>query len=281
MTKLGNKGSKKSAAWRKTRTPAALRTAGRKMVSRSQVAFKQQRSQLGGNWLGNSNRNQGTRGLSYEFSQRKQDTKGKIKFSSFFAPSSRYAQAEIIEIGLLIRKRWVGGLIGRKGKTLWMIRDKSNGANIDFGKDEIVVDRSMNKKWEQSPWPGTQKEKYVVCAISGSKAQAVGAAQGVAEQISKATQSSFCKLEFLVPASYIGVFIGKKGANLKQMRGPMSEGVSINIRDEPILLGTSRTKLCTLFGPAEGMMKTIERAANWLGDISLRVQMDRIAEQPL
>merc|ERR1719283_277887 len=141
-------------------------------------------------------------------------------FSSYFAPSNYGSQqSNIVELGLLIRKHLVGGLIGKKGKTIWMIRDKSNGANIDFGSDDLILDRSKDKKWELSPWPALEKEKYCVCAISGSKDQASAAAVAVAEQLAKAAQSSDYRLEFLVPESYIGAFIGKKGTNLQQMKG--------------------------------------------------------------
>jgi len=162
-----------------------------------------------------------------------------------------------------------------------MIRDKSNGANIDFGNDDLIIDRSKDTKWQQSPWPEHDKEKYCVCAISGSKDQASDAAIAIAEQLAKSAQSSDYRLEFLVPESYIGAFIGKKGANLKEMKGDPGNGVSINIRDEPISLGDNKVSLCTLFGPSEAMETTIGRTARWLGDISIRVQMDRDAQQPL
>jgi len=259
-------------------------TANRKFAPRSRPAFKRQQwSQNGGGWRGNNNRDQASYGLSYQYSQQKGQAQATSSFSSFFAPSkSSFEQSKIVELGLLVRKHWVGGLIGKKGKTIWMIRDKSNGANIDFGNDDLLMDRSKDKKWDQSPWPQLEKEKYCVCAISGSKDQASDAAVAVAEQLAKAAQSSEYKLEFLIPNAYVGAFIGKKGANLNQMKGPAGNGVSINIRDEPISLGGNKVTLCTLFGPSEAMQKTIDRAARWLGEISIKVQMDRQSSpQPL
>merc|ERR550534_487500 len=254
---------------------AAKWVTSRKFAPGSRPAFKQQqRGQNGGGWRGNNNRNDF--GLSYESSQQKRGMQtSTANFSSFFAPSSNSAaQPTVVELGLLVRKHWVGGLIGKKGKTIWMIRDKSNGANIDFGDDDLIVDRSNDKKWEQSPWPEHEKEKYCVCAISGSKDQASDAAVAIAEQLAKAAQSADYRLEFLIPDTYVGSFIGKKGANLKQMKGD-AKNVSINIRDEPISLGGNKVTLCTLFGPCNAMKKTIDRAARWLGDISLKVQMER------
>jgi len=273
--------SAKSAGRSKTAV-AVKRAAGMKIAPRSKPRFKQQRwNQNGGRWSGNNNRDQGSLRLSYQNSQQKRTAQASNDFSSFFAPSnSTIEQPKVVELGLLIRKHWVGGLIGKKGKTIWMIRDKSNGANIDFGSDDLVIDRSKDKKWEQSPWPEVEKEKYCVCAISGSKQQATDAALAIAEQVAKGAQSPDYRLEFLIPEAYVGAFIGKKGANLKEMRGPAGN-VSINIRDEPIVLGTNKVTVCTLFGPAGEVGKTIERAAKWLGDISIRVQMDRDQGQPL
>jgi len=267
----------------KNQTASKWTGGGRKIAQRSQTSFKQQNwSQnggRGGRWRGNNNRNQGQYGLSYQSSQQKSGAQASSSFSSFFAPSrSTFEQPKFVELGLLIRKHWVGGLIGKKGKTIWMIRDKSNGANIDFGNDDLVIDRSNDKKWNQSPWPQQDKEKFCVCAISGSKEQASAAAIAIAEQLAKSAQSSDYRLEFLIPEAYVGTFIGKKGTNLKQMKGPAGNGVSINIRDEPITLGGNKVTLCTLFGPAGEVGETIERAAKWLGDISIRVQVERDAQ---
>lgn len=261
-----------SAAQRKFSGPAATR--GRKFASGGAPRFQQLQRRDGQSW-GRNNRD-----LSYQASQQKRASPGTSSFSSFFAPSkSQYEQPRVVELGLLIRKHWVGGLIGKKGRTIWEIRNRSNGANIDFGNDDILIDRSKDRKWNQSPWPESEHEKFTVCAISGSKEQATEAAKVIAEQVAEAAQSSDYRLEFLIPSSYVGIFIGRKGTNIQQMKGSDDSGVSINIRDQPILLGNNETTLCTLFGPAESMKKTVEAAANWLGDISIRVQMDRDAEQ--
>jgi len=263
--------------------PGANKGSTRKFAPRSQPGFKQQGNQNAGGWRGNNNRNQASYGLSYQYSQQKDQAQSSGNFSSFFAPSANsFEQSKIVELGLLVRKHWVGGLIGKKGKTIWMIRDKSNGANIDFGSDDLILDRSKDKKWELSPWPALEKEKYCVCAISGSKDQASAAAVAIAEQLAKAAQSSEYRLEFLIPDNYVGSFIGKKGTNLQQMKGDAGSSISINIRDEPISLGGNKVTLCTLFGPSEDMQKTIDRAARWLGDISIKVQTERQQEpQPL
>lgn len=268
MTKI-KKISPKSSAVNKTPAVAAKKIPGAKGAPRGKPAFKWPQKRQGGGW---NNRDRDSWGLSYEVSQQRSRGSGISDFSSYFAPSnSGSQQSTIVELGLLIPKHLVGGLIGKKGKTIWMIRDKSNGANIDFGNDDIVVDRSKDGKWQQSPWPVVEPEKYNVCAISGSKEQAAEAAKVIAEFLAKTAQSPKWRLEFLIPESYVGVFIGKKGTNLKQMK----EGdVSIEIRDESILLGNNRITLCTFFGSPKSMLQTIERAAKWLGDISVKARND-------
>lgn len=263
----------------KTSIPATQTNIG----LRSRTSFKQhQWNQTQGRLRGSYNQDQSSFRLNFELSQQKNAAAPQEMFSSFYAPSkSRFERIKIVELGILIRKHWVGVLIGKKGNTIWMIRDKSKGANIDFGCDDIIIDRNKDKKWDQPPWPLIEKEKFTVCAISGTKEQATDAVIAIAEQIAKAAQSSDYRLEFLIPESYVGIFIGKKGANINKLRGPASDGITINIRDEPIMLGSNRTTLCTLFGPSENMVKTIERTARWLGDISIRVQLDREAEQPV
>jgi len=263
MTKIKSGGIKSSTS-SKTSGPAGKR----------QQPFKQQqRRQYGGQWRGN-NRDRDSWGLSYEFSQQKNRPSATSDFTSYFAPSkSGHDTSNIVELGLLIEKHLVGSLIGKKGKTIWMIRDRSNGANIDFGNEDIIVDRSKDGKWQQSPWPDVEPVKYNVCAISGSKEQAVEATKVIAEFLAKNAQSPQWRLEFLIPETYVGVFIGKKGTNLRQMKGQGE--VSIEIRDEPIQLGSNKITICTFFGPAGSMEQTIERTAKWLGDISIRARLDK------
>jgi len=186
-------------------------------------------------------------------------------------------RSQVVEIGLLIKKHWVGQLIGKKGNTIREIRKRSNGANIDFGDDDITVEES-DEKWDQSPWPITGDEKFKVCAISGEKENATEATKVIAEVIGKVTQSEDYKLQFLIPESYVGVFIGKKGAHLKAMKEG-TKNVAVNVHRKPISLYENKIVPCVIFGPGEDALKVIERAANWLGDISIKVQADKDAER--
>jgi len=209
--------------------------------------------------------------LSYDFSQKEADTE-----SSFFAPS-QIEWTRNVEVGLLIKKRWVGLLIGRNGGSIKKILNKSN-ANIDFGEEDVVLGINPgSEKREEEPWPTFENEKYKVCAISGSNAQASEAAKLVAVSTGEAAQSPNYKLEFLIPDGYCGIFVGKKGANMRKMQGTGNEKVSMKLRDCSISLGDTKGSVCTIFGPAKNALKAIGRASNWLGAISVKIQMDRDA----
>jgi len=213
--------------------------------------------------------------LSYEFSQKVTDNESSA-ISSFFAPS-QIDQTEKVELGLLIKKRWVGLLIGKKGGSIREILKKSN-ANIDFGDEDVILRINPgSERWEEEPWPTFENEKYAVCAISGTKAQATDAAKNVAVFTGEAAQSPNYKLEFLIPDRYCGIFVGKKGANMRKMKGPEKWNVSVKLRDCSISLGVTKVSVCTIFGPAKNALKAIERASNWLGAISVKIQMDRDA----
>merc|ERR1719233_1835505 len=81
------------------------------------------------------------------------------------------------------------------------------------------------------------------------------------------------KLVFMVPNSYCGMFIGKKGANVKKMKGDSEAKVSINLSENPIQLpGANEVTTCTIYGNKEDTQNAIEQAAITLGDISVSMR---------
>lgn len=235
----------------------------------------------GSNW-GSSARSgfdQGRGFLNYQAAQKKSAPEERQPaFSSFFAPQpAAVVRSEVVELGLLIKKYWVGQVIGKKGATIREIRQKSKGANIDFGDDELTIEES-DDKWEQSPWITTGEEKFKVCAISGLKEQASEATKAIAGVLAECAQSEDYKLWFLVPQDYVGVFIGKKGAHLKEMKEGTSN-ITINVHRKPLSLGENEVAVCTIFGPSEDALLVIERCSNWLGEISIKVQAENELER--
>merc|ERR1719474_661983 len=98
MTKH-TKANAKSAGRPKNFVRAARKIAGTKISARSKPRFKQQSwSQNNGRWNGNNSRNQGSYGLSYEFSQQNRPAQASTNFSSFFAPTgNKFEQAKTVE----------------------------------------------------------------------------------------------------------------------------------------------------------------------------------------
>jgi len=186
------------------------------------------------------------------------------RFSGFIADENQPDENEVVEVGLLVRLYWVGVLIGKKGATIKELSKVSN-AKMTFGDDDVVVDQ----------------EKYHVMAVSGTRDQITKACCAIAEKLAVETQSKDHKLVFLVPDTFCGMFIGKKGANVKKMKAAGGDNLWIKLSKEPIKLpGVTEATTCTIFGPKEEVHKAIEIASEILGDISSRLKMTMESELP-
>jgi len=181
------------------------------------------------------------------------------RFSGMFGPKDAPPEEEQkVEVGILVRSHWVGQLIGKKGVNIRELRQKSE-ANMNFGDDIIEVDQ----------------DKFNVMAISGTRDQVSRACVAIAEKLGEITQSEDWKLVFLIPNSYCGMFIGKKGANVKKIKGEAGAKVSINLSDNPIPLpGANEVTSCTIYGNKEDIKEAIEQAAITLGDISASMRAE-------
>jgi len=163
---------------------------------------------------------------------------------------------DIIEVGILLKSQWVGSLIGKKGVTINEIKKLSN-ANMQFGNDEIEVQGGL----------------YKVFAISGTMNQVADASKEVAIRLGKASESLEYKIVFLVPWSFCGMFVGKKGATINEIRGEMDQRVRIDLSKDPVYLSSSNmASLCTVYGPRENMKHAIERTVAVLAGISNRIR---------
>jgi len=172
---------------------------------------------------------------------------------------------DIIEVGIIMKSHWVGSLIGKKGVTIKEIR-KLSEANMKFGDDEIEIDGGL----------------YKVFAVSGTMNQVADACKIVAIKLGEASLALEYKIVFLVPDMFCGMFVGKKGATINEVRGEMDERVRVVLSKDPILLpGSSKVTLCTVFGPRENVQRAIERTVAVLGAISTRMknQMMEPAQQ--
>jgi len=165
-------------------------------------------------------------------------------------------EEDVIEVGIILRSHWMGSIIGKKGATIKEIRKRSE-ANMQCGDNEVEIDGGF----------------YKVFAISGTMDQVADACKIIAEKLGEAAQTLELIIAFLVPDSYCGMFVGKKGSTIKEIRGDMEERVRVNLSQDLIRLpGSSAVTLCTVFGPRENMKGAIERTVAVLGAISIRMK---------
>jgi len=177
---------------------------------------------------------------------------------------------QVVEVGLLVRTEWVGMLIGKKGATIKEIKKNSN-ANMKFGDDDVDLDKITQ---------GDRIDKYKVLAVSGSKREVSEACKLITEKLGLAGQTLEYKVLFLVPADFCGMFIGKKGANIKEIKGEPDQRIRILLGQDPVELpGASKVNICKASGPRENLKMAIERTVSSLGEISSKMQQQMEAEQ--
>jgi len=187
--------------------------------------------------------------------------KSTSEFNHSELPSGTYGgmeidEEEIIEVGIILRSHWMGSIIGKKGATIKEIR-KLSEANMQCGDNEVEIDGGF----------------YKVFAISGTMNQVADACKIIAEKLGEAAQTLEFTMAFLVPDKYCGMFVGKKGSTINEIRGDMEERVRVNLSREPIQLpGSNAVTVCTVFGPRENVKGAIERTVAVLGAISIRMK---------
>jgi len=163
-----------------------------------------------------------------------------------------------VEIGLMIPKKYVGALIGKKGAKIKSMKKKT-GATIQFGDDDVSYNGTPNN----------------VCALSGTGDSVTKCVQEIAKIIANTAQSLDHKIMFLVPEQFCGTLIGKKGANIKKIIGadkPRKDQVQVRVTDDAIQLpGTSSVNVCSVFGGQKNVARAVEDTVESLGMISQRV----------
>jgi len=184
-----------------------------------------------------------------------------VSFKHSQIPSGVYGgmevdEEDVIEVGIILRSHWVGSVIGKNGATINEIR-KYSKADMKFGDNEIELDGGVFK----------------VFALSGTMNQVSDACKLIAEKLGDAAQTLEYKIVFLVPNLYCGMFVGKKGSTINEIRGDQEQRVRVNLSQDPIQLpGSSAVTLCSVFGPRENVKDAIERTVAVLGAISTRLK---------
>jgi len=153
-------------------------------------------------------------------------------------------------ISLCIENMYISGLIGKKGTNIKILKNKS-GARIDVIEDVNEKQNLTNSKLVNVT--GVENELKEVCKL-------------IAKYLAELSQSLYAKLVFLIHQSQAGRLIGKKGVNLRKIRGE-KRTTNIKISKEPITVNNQPLVTMTLFGPKQDMEHSVEEAVSQLSNI--------------
>merc|ERR550534_1700169 len=162
-----------------------------------------------------------------------------------------------IEVGLYVENNNIGPLIGKGGETVKQIRKDSGGANIQFAD------------FNQRSFSNRQ-----VVSILGDEDQVSSACVDIHKKLQELTDGYEPGLTFLIPNSYCGMFIGKKGSSLKEVE---ETGVKVNVTKMPVQLpGGSLVALADVKGDAEQIEEACKVVVPMLGKIAQKVIQDQM-----
>jgi len=162
-----------------------------------------------------------------------------------------------IEIGLYIQNEFIGRLIGKGGETVKEIRKESGGAQIQFGNSREIS--FANRQ---------------VVSIVGDENQVSGACIEIVKKLKELEEDDSTTIVFLIPNSYCGMFIGKKGANLNEIQE--ASGARVDVSKMPVqLAGGSLVALAEVRGEVEQIGEACKRVVPVLGKIAKRVIQDQ------
>merc|ERR1719187_2186576 len=163
-----------------------------------------------------------------------------------------------IEVGLYVENHYIGPLIGKGGETVKKIRKDSGGANVQFSD---AVQRNFSDKQ--------------VVSIIGDEEQVSSACVEIFKKVEELSDGGYKPgLTFLLPNNYCGMFIGKKGSNLKEVE---ESGVKVNVSKMPVYLPSgSVVALADIKGDAEEIEEACRKVVPMLGKIAKRVIEDQM-----
>jgi len=154
-------------------------------------------------------------------------------------------------ISIYVENLYIGGIIGKKGATIKELQQTS-GAKIDIVQDE----KSDNK----------DPLKCRLINLTGTSGELKTVVKALAKHLSTAAQSLHAKIVFLIHQTKAGRLIGKKGANIKKIRGEKNS-VFVTISKEPIDVSGQPLITVTCFGPQKDMENAIDETVEQLVNI--------------
>jgi len=162
-----------------------------------------------------------------------------------------------IEIGLYIENRFIGRLIGKEGESINKIRNSCGGVNVQFGDSR------------QKSFANRQ-----VVSVVGEEDDVSKACIEILKKLKELNEAGKTTLVFLIPNSYCGMFIGKKGSNLNQIQDECGAGVDVS--KMPVqLAGGSLVALAEVRGTETQIGDACKKIIPILGKIAKRVLQDQ------
>jgi len=172
-------------------------------------------------------------------------------------------------ISIYVPNLYIGGLIGKKGTQIKQF-SKDSGAKVD-----IVTDEDADGIEPQRRDP----ERSRLINLTGTSTQLKKVAKAIAEHLSNTSQTLYSKIVFLIHQSQAGRLIGKKGANIKKIRGEKNS-VNVTISKDPITINGQPLITVTCFGPRKDMEDAIEETVNQLDNI-YQIMLQSYSEPPM
>jgi len=170
--------------------------------------------------------------------------------------STRGIDPNKIEIGLYIQNAYIGRLIGKGGETVKEIRKDSGGAEIKFGDSR------------QRSFANRQ-----VVSIIGDDTQVSNACIEILKKLKEFDEGGSTALCFLIPNSYCGMFIGKKGSNLKEIQE--ASGARVDVSKVPVQLAAGTlVALAEVWGDVTQIGEACKKIVPVLGKIAKKVIQD-------
>lgn len=159
-------------------------------------------------------------------------------------------------ISIYVKNVFIGGLIGKKGVTIKKLQGDS-GAKMDIVTEEPEEEQVPGKRRMMDP------EKSRLINLTGTTRALQTITRAIAKHLSTYSQSLMAKVVFLIHQSQAGRLIGKKGANIKKIRGEKNT-VSVTISKDSIEINEQPLVTVTAFGPQNDMEAAIDETVNQL-----------------
>lgn len=157
-------------------------------------------------------------------------------------------------ITLQVQNIFVGGLIGKQGKSIREL-NRTSGCMIqvlDVEDDEPLTPHSTR-----------------VVSISGCADNVKKACKLITKKLAEISKNALGRIEFLFDAELTGRIIGKRGANISRLRQKThpDSPLYVTVSKEGLEFRGKQMNSLEIFGPIKDVSKVLERAVDLLVDL--------------